>query len=151
MLKRSYDWCVSFASHPSAPWLLFALTFIESSFSPLPPLPLLIPMCIARPDRAWFYAAICALGSVLGGYLGYAIGALLYDSLGLWLISLYGLQAKASELIHTSQHFWFWVLVTKGLTPIPFKIVTIMSGFLHFDLWRFTLGMIISRVTFFMM
>lgn len=151
MLKRSYDWCVAFASHPSAPWLLFALTFIESSFSPLPPLPLLIPMSIARPDRAWFYAAICALGSVLGGYLGYAIGALLYDSLGLWLISLYGLQTKASELIHTSQHFWFWVLVTKGLTPIPFKIVTIMSGFLHFDLWRFTLGMIISRVAFFMM
>lgn len=151
MLKRAYDGLVSYASHPGAPYLLFALTFVESSVSPLPPIPLLLPMCIARPDRAWFYAAICSLGAVLGGYLGYAIGAFLYDSVGSWLISLYGLQDKAAELITTSKDFWFWVLVTKGLTPIPFKIVTIMSGFLHFDIWKFTIGMVISRVTFFMM
>jgi len=128
MLKRAYDWCVSYASHPAAPWLLFGLTFIESSFSPLPPIPLLIPMCIARPDRAWLYAGICSLGAVLGGYLGYAIGALLYESVGAWLIGIYGLQDKAASLIATSQDYWFWVLVTKGLTPIPFKIVTIRGG-----------------------
>ena len=151
MLKRAYDGLVAYASHPAAPWLLFFLTFVESSVSPLPPLPLLLPMCIARPDRAWFYAGICSLGAVLGGYLGYAIGALLYDSLGSWLISIYGLQDKAAHLIATSQDFWFWVLVTKGLTPIPFKIVTIMSGFLHFDIWKFTVGMVVSRVTFFAM
>ncbi len=108
-------------------------------------------MCIARPDRAWFYAGICSLGAVLGGYLGYAIGALLYDSVGSWLIGIYGLQDKAAHLIATSQDYWFWVLVTKGLTPIPFKIVTIMSGFLHFDIWKFTIGMVVSRVTFFVM
>ena len=151
MLKRAYDWCVSYASHPAAPWLLFGLTFIESSFSPLPPIPLLIPMCIARPDRAWLYAGICSLGAVLGGYLGYAIGALLYESVGAWLIGIYGLQDKAASLIATSQDYWFWVLVTKDLTPIPFKIVTIMSGFLHFDLWKFTIGMVVSRATFFLM
>ncbi|OYW59054.1 MAG: hypothetical protein B7Z40_22195 [Bosea sp. 12-68-7] len=77
MLKRAYDGLVAYSSHPAAPWLLFFLTFIESSVSPLPPIPLLIPMCIARPDRAWFYAGVCSLGAVLGGYLGYAIGALL--------------------------------------------------------------------------
>ncbi len=151
MLKRAYDWCVSYASHPAAPWLLFALTFVESSISPLPPIPLLLPMCIARPDRALFYAGVCSLGAVLGGYVGYGIGFLLYDSLGAWLIGIYGLQEKAASLIATSQDYWFWVLVTKGLTPIPFKIVTIMSGFLHFDLWKFTVGMVVSRASFFLM
>ncbi|MCP2835049.1 hypothetical protein NK896_24285, partial [Salmonella enterica subsp. enterica serovar Typhimurium] len=82
---------------------LFAITFVESSVSPLPPLPLLIPMCIARPDRAWVYAGVCSLGAVTGGYLGYAIGALLYESVGAWLIGLYGLQEKAAHLIATSQ------------------------------------------------
>lgn len=151
MLKRAYDWVVSYSTHPNAVWLLFALTFVESSISPLPPLPLLIPMCIARPQRAWFYALVCSAGAVAGGYAGYAIGALLYDTLGQWLIGIYGLTEKAATLVSSSQDIWFWVLMTKGLTPIPFKIVTIMSGFLHFDLLKFTIGMVISRVTFFMM
>jgi membrane protein YqaA with SNARE-associated domain len=151
MLKRAYDWVVSYASHPNAVWLLFAVTFVESSVSPIPPIPLLIPMCIARPDRAWFYALICSAGAVTGGFAGYAIGSLLYDTVGQWIIAFYGLKDKAAHLVQTSQDVWFWVLLTKGLTPIPFKIVTIMSGFLHFDLLKFTIGMIVSRVTFFMM
>jgi membrane protein YqaA with SNARE-associated domain len=151
MLKRAYDWVVSYASHPNAVWVLFAVTFVESSISPIPPLPLLIPMCIARPNRAWFYALICSAGAVTGGYFGYAIGSLLYDTLGQWIIGIYGLKDKASALVEKSQDVWFWVLLTKGLTPIPFKIVTIMSGFLHFDIIKFTIGMVISRVTFFMM
>jgi membrane protein YqaA with SNARE-associated domain len=151
MLKRAYDWVVSYASHPNAVWVLFAVTFVESSISPIPPIPLLIPMCIARPDRAWFYALICSAGAVTGGFTGYAIGSLLYDSVGQWIIGFYGLTSKASELIEKSQGIWFWVLLTKGLTPIPFKIVTIMSGFLHFDIIKFTIGMVVSRVTFFMM
>lgn len=151
MLKRAYDWVVSYASHPNAVWVLFAVTFVESSISPIPPLPLLIPMCIARPNRAWFYALICSAGAVTGGYFGYAIGSLLYDTLGQWIIGIYGLKDKANELVEKSQDVWFWVLLTKGLTPIPFKIVTIMSGFLHFDIIKFTIGMVISRVTFFMM
>ena len=151
MLKRAYDRVVSYASHPNAVWVLFAVTFIESSISPIPPIPLLIPMCIARPNRAWFYALICSAGAVTGGYAGYAIGSLLYDTLGQWIIGFYGLSEKAGELVKNSQDIWFWVLLTKGLTPIPFKIVTIMSGFLHFDIIKFTIGMVISRVTFFMM
>jgi membrane protein YqaA with SNARE-associated domain len=88
---------------------------------------------------------------VLGGFVGYGIGYLLYDTVGQWIINFYGLADKAKELVASSQGFWFWVLLTKGLTPIPFKIVTIMSGFIHFDLLKFTVGMFVSRLTFFLM
>jgi membrane protein YqaA with SNARE-associated domain len=151
MLKRAYEWMVSFASHPNAVWVLFGVTFLESAFSPIPPIPLLIPMCLARPNKAIYYAMVCAAGAVTGGYLGYAIGYLLYDTVGAWILAAYNLTEKAHELVAGSQKFWFWVLLTKGLTPIPFKIVTIMSGFIHFDLIMFTVGMVVSRVTFFMM
>lgn len=151
MLKRAYDWVVSYASHPRAVWVLFAVTFLESSVSPIPPLPLLIPMCLARPDRAWFYAFVCAVGALLGGYMGYAIGYLLYESVGLWVMNLYGMADDAKKMVDDSKGVWFWVLLTKGLTPIPFKIVTIMSGFIHFDLKLFTIGAFVSRITFFMM
>jgi membrane protein YqaA with SNARE-associated domain len=149
LLRRCYDWVVSFAHHPAAIWMLAASAFIESSVSPIPPLPLLIPMCIARPERAWLYASVCSVASVAGGFVGYAIGALLYDTLGLWIITAYGLADKAEHLIKHSQDVWFWVLLTKGLTPIPFKIVTIMSGFLHFDLLKFALASLFARFTFF--
>jgi membrane protein YqaA with SNARE-associated domain len=151
MLKRAYDWIVSYASHPRAALVLFAVTFVESSVSPIPPLPLLIPMCLANPKRSWYYALVCTAGACAGGFVGYGIGHLLYDSLGLWIINLYGLADKAQELISSSNNYWFWVLVTKGLTPIPFKIVTIMSGFLNFSLPLFFVGMFVSRLTFFFM
>ncbi len=151
MLKRAYDWIVSYASHPRAALVLFAVTFVESSISPIPPLPLLIPMCLANPKRSWYYALVCTAGACAGGFVGYGIGHLLYDTLGLWIINLYGLADKAKELIGSSNNYWFWVLVTKGLTPIPFKIVTIMSGFLNFSLPLFFVGMFVSRLTFFFM
>jgi membrane protein YqaA with SNARE-associated domain len=151
MLKRAYDWVVSYASHPRAVWVLFAVTFLESSVSPIPPLPLLIPMCLARPDRAWYYAFVCSVGALFGGYMGYAIGYLLYESVGLWVMNLYGMADDAKKMVDESKTVWFWVLLTKGLTPIPFKIVTIMSGFIHFDLKLFTVGAYVSRITFFMM
>ena len=150
MLKRAYDRMVAFSTHPNAPWALFWVTFFESAFSPIPPLPLLIPMCLARPEKAFIYAMICAAGAVVGGYFGYGIGFLLFDTVGQWIIGIYGLTEKAQELVTTSQGFWFWVLMTKGLTPIPFKIVTIMSGFIQFDLIKFTIGMVVSRVMFFL-
>jgi membrane protein YqaA with SNARE-associated domain len=151
MLEKAYHWVVSFSSRPSAVYMLALISFIESSVSPIPPLPLLIPMCIANPKRAWFYASVCAVASVAGGYLGYAIGALLYDTVGLWIINLYGLVEKAKELERTANDVWIWVLLTKGVTPIPYKIVTIMSGFIHFDLVQFTFGSIVARFTFFML
>src|SRR6185312_13557316 len=91
MLKRIYDWCIDAAHKPYALWILGAVSFAESSFFPVPPDVMLIPMSLARPQRAWLYAGVCTIASVVGGVLGYAIGALLYDSVGHWLISLYNL------------------------------------------------------------
>ena len=90
MLRSLYNWCVNAAGKPYAAWILGAVSFAESSFFPVPPDIMLIPMSLARPDRAWFFATICTLTSVAGGLLGYFIGAALYDTVGQWLIQLYG-------------------------------------------------------------
>lgn len=152
MLKRGYDWIVSFSSHRYALWVLAFVSFAESSVFPIPPIPLLIPMCLARPKRAWYYASVCAIASTLGGVVGYGIGHLLYETVGLWIINAYGLQEKAAE--YQSQYYqdiWMVILITKGLTPIPFKLVTIVSGLISFPFWKFMLGSLIARFTFFMM
>src|SRR3981189_3937667 len=90
MLRRLYDWCIRAAEKPYATWLMGTVSFVESSFFPIPPDVMLIPMSLARPDKAWFYATVCTLTSVAGGVLGYFIGAVLYDSVGLWGIKPYG-------------------------------------------------------------
>ena len=97
MLRRLYDWCVNAAGKPYAAWVLGAVSFAESSFFPVPPDIMLIPMSLARPDRAWYFATICTLTSVAGGVLGYFIGALLYDTVGAWLIHLYGYGDRSSQ------------------------------------------------------
>ena len=151
MLEKLYGWIVSFSAHPRAVYVLALISFLESSVSPVPPIPLLIPMCLARPDRAFYYALICAFFSVLGGVVGYGIGHLLYETLGLWIINTYGLEQQAADLQHQASSYWFWLLITKGLTPIPFKLVTIMSGLISYNFGLFMLGSIIARVTFFSM
>lgn len=97
MLRRTYEWILALSGRPSAPWALAAVSFAESSFFPVPPDVMLVPMSLARPERAWFYAALCTAASVVGGLLGYAIGALLYDSVGQWLFHLYGLEGGAAS------------------------------------------------------
>lgn len=149
MLRRLYDWIVSHAAHPSAVWVLAAISFAESSVFPIPPLPLLIPMCLANPKRSWYYANICAISSALGGIVGYALGYMLWKSVGSWIIDIYGMHDQAMALRAQAKHYWFWVLLTKGLTPIPFKLVTIMSGFIKYNFALFMLGSIISRFCFF--
>jgi membrane protein YqaA with SNARE-associated domain len=151
LLKRAYDWIVSYANHPKAVHVLFWVTFVESSFSPIPPIPLLIPMCIANPKRSWYFALVCTAGACAGGFLGYGIGHLLYETAGKAIITFYGLVEQAEYYRHEGSKYWFWVLVTKGLTPIPFKIVTIMSGALEYSLPLFFVGMFVSRLTFFFM
>jgi membrane protein YqaA with SNARE-associated domain len=149
MLRRLYDWIVSYAAHPKAVWVLAIISFAESSFFPIPPLPLLIPMCLAKPERSWYYANVCAIASALGGIIGYAIGYMLWDTFGSWLIDIYGMEEQAQHLRAQAHDYWFWVLVTKGLTPIPFKLVTIMSGFIKYNFWLFMLGSIVARFSFF--
>jgi membrane protein YqaA with SNARE-associated domain len=145
MLRRIYDWCVAAADKPYALWVLGAVAFAESSFFPVPPDIMLLPMSVAQPKRAWLFAGICTAASVVGGVLGYAIGALLYDSVGHWLITLYGL-GDSVETFRASYAKWgAMVILVKGVTPIPYKLVTITSGFAGYDIWLFILLSIITR------
>jgi len=145
MLRRIYDWCIDAAHKPHASWIMAAVAFAESSFFPVPPDVMLIPMSLARPSRAWFYATVCTAASVLGGVLGYAIGALLYDSLGQWLINLYGLGDKVEAFRAGYAEYGAWIILLKGLTPIPYKLVTITSGFANFNIWLFVALSVIAR------
>jgi membrane protein YqaA with SNARE-associated domain len=145
MLRRLYDWCVAAADKPYAAWLMGALAFAESSVFPIPPDVMLIPMSLARPRRAFAFATLCTLTSVAGGLLGYAIGALLYDSVGQWLIHLYGYGNKV-ELFREQYARWgTWIIILKGLTPIPYKVVTITAGFAGFSIGLFVICSIIAR------
>ncbi|MBN9148216.1 MULTISPECIES: YqaA family protein [unclassified Nitrobacter] len=145
MLRRTYDWCIAAADKPYALWILGAVAFAESSFFPVPPDVMLLPMSLARPRRAWLFATLCTVASVAGGVLGYAIGALLYDSLGQWLIHLYGLGDKVEAFRASYAQWGAWIIIGKGLTPIPYKLVTITSGFAGYDIWLFILCSIIAR------
>ncbi len=145
MLRRIYDWCIEAADKPHALWILGGIAFAESSFFPVPPDIMLLPMSLARPRRAWLFATLCTIASVAGGVLGYAIGALLYDSVGQWLINLYHLGDKV-EAFRASYAEWGSVIILlKGLTPIPYKLVTITSGFAGYNIWLFILCSIIAR------
>jgi membrane protein YqaA with SNARE-associated domain len=145
MLRRIYDWCIAAADKPYALWILTAVSFAESSFFPVPPDMMLIPMSLAKPHRAWLYATVCTAASVAGGVLGYSIGALLYDSIGQWLIGLYGYGDKVEAFRSSYAQYGAWIILLKGLTPIPYKIVTITSGFAGYNLWLFILLSIIAR------
>ncbi|MEW6641530.1 MAG: YqaA family protein [Pseudomonadota bacterium] len=145
MLRRIYDWCVAAADKPYSLWVMGAVSFAESSFFPVPPDVMLIPMSLARPQRAWLYAVVCTLTSVLGGVVGYAIGAILFDSIGQWLIHLYGYGDRVEQFRTAYAEYGAWIILLKGLTPIPYKIVTITSGFAGYNLLLFVLFSIIAR------
>src|SRR5436309_1857944 len=145
MLRRIYDWCVASADKPYALWVLAAVSFAESSFFPVPPDVMLLPMSLARPKRAWLFAALCTAASVAGGVVGYAIGAMLYDSVGQWLINLYGLGGKVEAFRASYAEWGAVIIIGKGLTPIPYKLVTITSGFAGYNLWLFIVCSIIAR------
>ena len=145
MLRRFYDRVLALSASPRAPWWLAALSFAESSFFPIPPDVLLIPMVLARPQRAWRLAAICTVASVAGGLLGYWIGYALFDSVAAPLIRFYHYEAAAAAFQAKFNDWGLWVILIKGLTPIPYKIVTITSGLAHFDLTVFLLASIVTR------
>ena len=145
MLRRIYDWCINAAGKPRASWILAIVSFAESSFFPVPPDVMLIPMSLARPDKAWFYATLCTAASVAGGILGYLIGAVLYDSVGHYLIALYGYGDKVEAFREAYNQYGAWIILLKGLTPIPYKIVTITSGFAGYNIFLFVVLSIIAR------
>jgi membrane protein YqaA with SNARE-associated domain len=144
MLRRLYDWVMGLAASRHAPSALFAVSFAESSFFPVPPDVMLAPMVLARPEKAWRYATICTLASVLGGALGYAIGYFLQD-VALWLMSLSG-HAEGLDQFRCWYNEWgVWVILIKGLTPIPYKLVTIASGLAQFAFPVFIAASVVTR------
>ena len=145
MLRRMYNWVLALSGRPSAPWALGAVSFAESSVFPIPPDVMLIPMCLAKPKRAFFYAGLCTITSVLGGLVGYAIGALLYESVGKWLIQLYGYGAQSEAFRQAYAEWGHWVILIKGVTPIPYKLVTITAGFAEYNLFWFVVLSLITR------
>jgi membrane protein YqaA with SNARE-associated domain len=145
MLKRSYDRLIALSATRLAPLWLACISFAEASFFPLPPDLLLIPMILARPRRAWVLAGICTAGSVAGAALGYWIGATLFDQVALPVVRFYHAEAAYHAFLAFYARWGFWAILFKGLTPIPFKLVTIASGAAHFDLAQFFIACIITR------
>jgi membrane protein YqaA with SNARE-associated domain len=145
VLRRVYDWTLSLGASRHAVWALAAVSFIESSVFPIPPDALLIPMIIADRARAWRLAAICTIASVLGGFLGYAIGYFAFDAIGEPLLRFYGISEQYLRLEELYAKYGAWLIIIKGATPIPFKLVTIASGAFHFPLLTFAISAIISR------
>lgn len=145
MFKSLYRWTLALSQSRHAPLALGAVAFAESSFFPIPPDLLLVPMSLAQPRRAWAYATLCTVASVLGGMVGYAIGALLYDTVGQWLIATYH-YADKMDAMRAAYAQWGWLLILiKGLTPIPYKLVTIVSGLLGYNFPLFVLLSIVTR------
>ncbi|MCK8786688.1 DedA family protein [Roseomonas sp. NAR14] len=145
MLRGLYDWVLRLSAHRRAPAWLAGVSFAESSFFPIPPDAMLVPMCLSRPDLAYRYAQICTIASVLGGVLGYAIGYWLFDALAAPVLRAYG---YADALVRFTGWYDQWgaaVILIKGLTPIPFKIVTIASGAAQFNFGIFLLASIVTR------
>jgi len=145
LLRRLYDWCLAAAYKPHAMWTMGAVAFAESSFFPVPPDVMLIPMSLARPERAYVIALWCTVASVLGGLVGYSIGALLYDSVGAWLIHLYGYGDKVEAFRAAYAQWGALIILLKGLTPIPYKVVTITSGFAGYNIGLFVVFSVIAR------
>jgi membrane protein YqaA with SNARE-associated domain len=145
MLKQLYDKVIALSGSRHALAALAAVSFAESSFFPVPPDIMLVPMALAQPQKARLYALVCTTASVLGGLVGYAIGALLYDTVGHWLISAYG-YGEGVEAFRAAYAKWgAWIILIKGMTPIPYKIVTIASGFAGYNLFAFFVLSIITR------
>ncbi|WP_411352825.1 YqaA family protein [Leisingera aquaemixtae] len=145
MLKPLYDRTMALADHPKALWCLAAVAFVESSVFPIPPDVLMIPMILARPSRAWLVALVALVASVTGGMLGYAIGAFFYDSIGQPVLEAMGKGDSMAEFNARFNDFGFWAVLGAGITPFPYKVITIMSGWTGMPLGTFIATSILAR------
>ncbi|MFK7744038.1 MAG: YqaA family protein [Roseobacter sp.] len=145
MLRRLYNWMLGMVEHPQALWVLAFVSFIESSVFPIPPDVLMIPMILARPSRAWLIASVALVASVAGGVLGYAIGAFAFESIGQPVLESLG-KADSMEAFNSRfNDLGFWAVLTAGVTPFPYKVITIMSGWTSMPLGTFILTSILAR------
>lgn len=149
MLRRLYDWVMGLAAHPQAALWLFVVAFMESSFFPIPPHIMLIPMVIAERAKAWRYAAIVTIGSVLGGIAGYLIGYALFEQVGLPVLEFYGMGAKFQQFADNYNEYGAWIVFTAGVTPFPYKVITIASGVTGLSFMVFLVASIAARALVF--
>lgn len=145
MIKRLYDWMMGLAGDRRAPHALFWVSFAESSFFPIPPDVMLIPMILKDRRNAWKYAVLATVASVLGGILGYAIGYFLLESVGKPVINFYGLSQKFDQAAAWFREWGVPILIVKGMTPIPYKLLTITAGAVHMALLPFMAASIVAR------
>lgn len=145
MLQKAYGWVMDKARHDHAIHWLAAVSFIESSLFPIPPDVMLIPLILAAPTKWFRISLICTLASVAGGYLGYAIGYFFMDTIGQAILAAFHLQEKFAAFKPLVDQYGVWVIIVKGATPIPYKLITISAGAFHFDLAEFTFASFIAR------
>jgi membrane protein YqaA with SNARE-associated domain len=145
MLRRLYDWTMAKASHPHAEWWLALFAFVEASFFPIPPHPVLGLMCLAEPKKAVRFAVIATLASVVGGLLGYGIGHFVYDAVGTQVLAALGLADSFPKAACYLREYGAEIIMIKGATPIPFKLLTITAGFISMPLLTFIGASLISR------
>ncbi len=151
MLKNTYDWLMRLSASKQAPTALAAVSFAESSFFPIPPDVMLVPMVLADRAKAWWFATIATVASVLGGLAGYAIGYYLLELVGKPILAFYGGSGGLDAFNQTFAQYGFWILITKGATPIPYKVMTIAAGVAHMDLATFIGASIVARAMRFFM
>lgn len=144
-IKRLYDACMDWIAGPYGIWVLLVIAFVESSFFPIPPDVFLIAMCISAPSRAFKYAAVCSVGSVLGGAFGYGLGFWFMDSVGQQIIGWYGLEDKFSTVQHLYRSYDVWAVGAAGFTPLPYKLFTITAGAFQLNFATFVLVSLVSR------
>jgi membrane protein YqaA with SNARE-associated domain len=145
MMKRIYDWTMRMAGHERAPHALFWVSFVESSIFPIPPDVMLIPMVLAERLKAWWYATIATVGSVIGGVAGYAIGFFLFELVGQPILRLYGYASGFQEFSEQFNTWGVWILIIKGMTPFPYKVLTILAGATQMDILAFIAASIVAR------
>lgn len=145
MIRRLYDWTLDLAAKPYAIWALAVVAFIESSFFPIPPDVLLIPMIIAARHKAWLYAMVATVASVAGGAFGYLIGYALYDTIGQPVLAFYGKEAYFAEFAERYNAMGPWAVLAAGITPFPFKVITIASGVTAMNFPAFLIAALAAR------
>ncbi len=145
MLRRLYDWTLSLAASPHAMWALVVVSFVESSVFPIPPDVLLIPMIIARPSKAFLIAGVCTLASVAGGAFGYFIGWGLFEQVGRPVLEFYGKGEKFDTFAADYNAWGAWIVLIAGITPFPYKVITIASGATGLNFWVFMVASVIAR------
>lgn len=145
MLRKMYDKTLELSAHPKAVWYLALVCFIESSFFPIPPYVMIMPMVLANRQKAWFYAAVATISSVLGGLLGYFIGYFFFQSIALPLLEIYSYQDEFAHIQAIYDEYGAWIVLLSGVSPLPYKVITIMSGLAQMNLVVFIACSIVIR------